>query len=66
MVYASDLIDRGCGEKIDFLSTVTPPHSRDGYRDKSTVFPRKRIRRTRAQHLKRWLQGRDVSQNTVS
>ena len=25
MVYASDLIDRGCGEKIDFLSTVTPP-----------------------------------------
>ena len=65
MVYASDLIDRGCGEKIDFLSTVTPPHSRDGYRDKSTVFSRKRVRGTRAQHLKRWLQGRNVPQNTV-
>ena len=25
MVYASDLIDRGCGEKLDFLATVTPP-----------------------------------------
>ena len=24
-VYASDLIDRGCGEKLDFLATVTPP-----------------------------------------
>ena len=26
-VYASDLIDRGCGEKLDFLSTVAPPIS---------------------------------------
>ena len=25
MVYASDLIDRGCGEKLDFLATVAPP-----------------------------------------
>lgn len=24
-VYASDLVDRGCGEKIDFLETVSPP-----------------------------------------
>ena len=26
-VYASDLIDRGFGEKLDFLATVTPPIS---------------------------------------
>ena len=66
MVYASDLVDRGCGERIDFLSTVTPPHSRDGYRDKSAVFSCKRVCGTRARYFKRRLQGRNVPQNTVS
>ena len=66
MVYASDLIDRGCGEKLDFLASVAPPHSGHGHRYEPTVFPCVRVCGTRARHLRRWLQGRDVSQNTVS
>ena len=66
MVYASDLIDRGCGEKLDFLASVAPPHSGHGHRYEPTVFPCERVCGTRARHLRRWLQGRNVSQNTVS